>query len=98
MHVEEADSPGVDECTQRRVTLVRRAKADGLSLGEHAVDGWASGSAGEDANFEGPAGRVLGCSAFGEGDRDLLSGACRGEGAEAYGLAVLNHRCGFLGV
>src|SRR5208337_4552026 len=96
MEVEEGYLAGVDQRTKRRVALVGRAKADGLRVGERAVDGWAGRSTGKDADLEGVAGGVVGYRALGQSDRHHLSGAGRGESAEADGLAVLNQRRGFL--
>ena len=60
VHVEEARLAGVDARAQSRVGLVRRAKADGVGLGQRAIERRAGGSAGEHADLEFASGLVLG--------------------------------------
>jgi hypothetical protein len=56
VHVEKSGLAGVDAFAERLVALVRRAPGNRVGAGEFAIEGIAGGGAGDDRDFEGPAG------------------------------------------
>ena len=95
MQVEEAGLPGVDAIAQIGISLVWRAKTHRSRFGECAIERWAGGSAGQDANLEFLAGTMGGVSAFRDRQRDCLRRAGRSESAESHVLPVLDERRSF---
>ena len=98
VHVEEAGLAGVDARAQTPESdLVGRAEADGVGLGQRAVERGAGGSAGEHADLKLAAGLMLRDGPLGDGRGDGFGRAGRSEAAEADGLAVLDQRGSLLG-
>ena len=97
VHVEEARLSGIDARTQRRVGLVRRAEADGVGLGQGAVERRAGGGAGQHADLKFASGLMLGSGTLGNGHRDGFRRTGRSEAAKADGLAVPDQRGSLLG-
>ena len=89
--VDEHDVAIVDGGTQRRISLEGEAARQCAGLGQQLVVVVAQ----RGARHEGDAQR-LGCSPFGEGERDGFRIACAGEAAHANGHAVLDEHGRFL--
>ena len=60
VHVDEARLPVVDRRAQGGIRLIGRAEADGVGLGQRAIERWPGGGAGEHADLKLAAGFVFG--------------------------------------
>ena len=90
MHVGELGATFVDGFAQRGIGLIGGAETDGIGLGESAVERFAGGGAGQDADFKGFAFGVESLGACGDGPGGVFGGASGGEPAEGDRLGVVD--------
>ncbi len=90
VHVGELGAAFIDALAQIRVRLVGSAEADGLGLRQGAVQRFAGGSAGQNADLKGFASGVKFLGVGGDGSGDVLGRASGGKAAESDCLFVFD--------